>query len=90
MKKILAAALLLGTSPLVSGGVVPAAAQGITIGPGGVGVDPGDRGYREDRGYRDDRDDRYDRRPRYRRDLDQNDDYRPRRRRYHRDDEDDQ
>ena len=79
MKKMFAAILLLGSSPLCA--VTPVAAQGITIGPGGVGVDPGGR-------YRDDRDDRDYRRERYRRDRD-DEDYRPRRR-HRRDDDDDQ
>lgn len=92
MKKILAAALLVGTLPLVSGASAPAAAQGITIGPGGVGVDPGyreDRGYRDERRYGDDRDDRGYGRQRYGRDQDQDDDDRPRRRhRRHYEDDD--
>lgn len=84
MKKTLLAALLLSSSPLC-GAVEPALAQGITIGPGGVGVDPGDRRYRGD-----DRDDREYSRERYRRDRDRDDDdYRPRRR-HRRDDDDDQ
>ena len=58
MKIVLASAMLAGG--LV--GVVPASAQGVYIGPNGVGVDSGfgygHRGYYRDR-YRDDR--RYDR-----------------------------
>ena len=78
MKRLLAAALLLGSAPVCT--VQPAAAKGITIGPGGVGVDSGQR-------YRDDRDDRDYYRERYRRDRDDDDD-RPRRRHRHYDDDD--
>ena len=80
MKRVLIGVLLFGSSPLLGGALDPVVAQGVTIGPGGIGVDPGPR-YRDDEGYD---------RGRYRRD-DRDDDDRPRpRRRHRRDDDDDQ
>ncbi len=79
MRRFLVGALLIGTSPILCNAIEPAVAQGVTIGPGGIGVDPGPR-------YRDDRE--YDR-ERYRRD-DSDDDRPPPRRRHRRDDDDDQ
>lgn len=77
MMRLAVGALLL-SSPLLFGGLIaPAAAQGVYIGPGGVGVDAGPR-YRDDRDY--DRE-RYRDRERFR-GRDRYDDERARRRRH--------
>lgn len=78
MKRILAGALLLSSCSFL--GTTPILAQGLYIGPGGVGVDSGRR-YRDDDDY-----DRYRSRRHYRDSDDE--DYRPRRRRHYRDDDD--
>lgn len=83
MRRALLGTLLTGVICTAGVAVPGASAQGVYIGPGGIGVDPGPR-YRDDRetyGYRRRDRDRYRERD--------DDDYRPRRRR-HRDYDDDQ